>query len=79
MILLALAPLAWIILAMLLLLGAGVLVRYTFDLVKHAKSLVTTLKTANDRLQDAAIEVRVESAEAAERVSKLGRPAAERR
>jgi hypothetical protein len=70
---LALSPVVSIALSMLLLLGAAVILRYVFDLVKHAKSLGAALKKANDRLQDATVEIRVEAEEASERVSKLGR------
>ncbi len=68
-----LSPFISIGLSLLLLLGAGVVVRYVFDLVKQARTLTVALKRANDRLQDAAIEIRVGSQTASERVSKLGR------
>ena len=70
--LLGLSPVISIGLAMLVLLGAAIILRAVFDLVAEVKRLTTGLKRANDRLQDAAIEVRVGAEEASERFGKLG-------
>ena len=69
---LALEASATIALSMVLMFGCAVVVRYVFALVAEAKSLATVFRKANDRLQDASIEVRVFGEKVSERMSKLG-------
>lgn len=77
--LIGLSPVVSIGLSLVLLLGAGVMVRYVFDLVREAKTLTVVVKRAKDRLQDAALEARIEADEARERFEKLGRKQDRRR
>lgn len=70
---LVLPAFAWFLLALLPLFAALVVVRMTFDLVGHAKSLARSIKRANGRLAEAAAEVRDGSAKATKRLEAMGR------
>ena len=56
-----------------LLFALAVVVRAAFGLIGEAKSLTRKVAKAGERMQDAAVELRVEAEEAQERAARLGR------
>jgi hypothetical protein len=72
---LALNGFAYMALTLFLLFGVGVVVAYTFSLVRHAKSLAADAKKAGERLNEAARDIQAQVDAMADRREELERHA----